>query len=222
MEPILRHIDNLDWVTILLFSSLLFVVIAKNIFYKRFLNFIVLPFNNKYIFMYNKKKKLMNWFHLFFTVFQIMNFALFIFLSWRALSTTNTNSVDSYMYIMVLGALILFLLFKIFLQLGNGFIFGSNKVISELIFKKMSYLNYSGIIMFLSNIVLTYVLKDSIIVIYATILLILTVNVIGWVTLLTNHQKYIARNFIYFILYLCALEIAPFVIIGSYLNDWSL
>ena len=73
-------------------------------------------------------------------------------------------------------------------------------------------------IMFIANVVLAYIVKDSQTVIYITFFLILLVNTIGWVTLLRNHQNFIAGNFFYFILYLCALEIAPWVIIGSYLN----
>ncbi|MBT8297643.1 MAG: DUF4271 domain-containing protein, partial [Maribacter sp.] len=73
MEPILRNIVVTDWITILIFLSLLFVVLVKGVFYTRFLNFIILPFNNKYIFMYNKKEKLLNWFNLFFGLFLIIN-----------------------------------------------------------------------------------------------------------------------------------------------------
>jgi hypothetical protein len=103
--------------------------------------------------------------------------------------------------------------------MGNGFIFGSSKAISELIFKKLSYLNYTGIVMFLANCILAYVARESQFIVYAAILLILLINVIGWVTLLKNHQKFITNYFFYFILYLCALEIAPFIIIGSYLKQ---
>jgi hypothetical protein len=110
-------------------------------------------------------------------------------------------------------------LVKVALQLGNGFIFNANKTISELIFKKLSYLNYSALIMFVANTLLCYVFKESEVVVYTASFLILLINAIGWVTLLRNHQNFLAANFFYFILYLCALEIAPFVIIGSYLND---
>ena len=220
MEPLLRHIENIDWVTILIFSSLLLIVIAKSTFYNRFLNFIILPFNNKYIFMYNKKDKLNNWFHIFLTGFQIINFSLFLFISWRIFyGSIETQDMNQYVFPVILGSVLGFLILKVFLQLGNGFIFRSNKVISELIFKKLSYLNYSGIIMFISNVILSYVMKDSKPVVYITFFLILSINAIGWITLLRNHQKFIANNFFYFILYLCALEIAPWVIIGSYLND---
>ena len=220
MEPLLRQIENIDWVTILIFSSLLLIVVAKSTFYNRFLNFIILPFNNKYIFMYNKKDKLINWFHIFLTIFQIINFSLFLFLSWKVFfGSEETDDMNLYIYPAILGSVLMFLVLKISLQLGNGFIFKSNRVISELIFKKLSYLNYSGIIMFIANAVLSYVLKDSKAVVFVTFFLILSINTIGWITLLRNHQKFIAHNFFYFILYLCALEIAPWVILGSYLND---
>ena len=170
--------------------------------------------------MYNKKEKLINWFHIFFTVFQVFNFSLFLYLSWKAIfGPLKEPDLNSYLYPIILGTLFLFLVVKVLLQLGNGFIFNSNKIISELIFKKLSYLNHSGLIMFMANIILTYVFKDSKAVIYGTFFLILLINGIGWVTLLRNHQKFIANNFFYFILYLCALEIAPWVIIGGYLRD---
>ncbi len=217
MEPILRTVNTFDWVTVLIFSSLLFLVIAKGLFYGRFLNFIILPFNNKYIFMYNKKDKLANWFHIFFTIFQLINFSLFVYLARNILLGLGQNRYPL-LFLVITGFILLFFVLKIALQLGNGFIFGSSKVISEIVFKKLSYLNYSGLVMFLANVILSFVLPGSKVVVFASILLIILINVIGWVTALQNHQNFIVNNFSYFILYLCALEIAPLVIIGSYLN----
>ena len=208
----------MDWITILIFLSLLFVVLAKGVFYTRFLNFIILPFNNKYIFMYNKKEKLINWFNLFFGLFLIINFSLFLYLGRNILFEPVQNSAII-VFPLILGSLVLFLFIKLALQMGNGFIFGTQKTISEVIFKKLSYFNYSGLIMFAANVILTYIAIGSKVVFYVAFLLILLVNVIGWITILRNHQKFITSNFFYFILYLCALEIAPFILIGSYLID---
>ena len=218
MEPILRATEGVDWITILIFISLLFVVIAKGLFYNRFMNFVILPFNNKYIFMYNKKEKLMNWFHLFFSAFQVINFSLFMFYVWKIFGSTEKEAYP-YIFPVILGCILAFVMLKTFLQLSNGFIFGTSKPISEIIFKKLSYLNYSALIMFIGNVVLTYIVKDSQVVIYVAIFLILLVNGIGWVTVLRNHQKLVINNFFYFILYLCALEFAPLIIIGSYLKQ---
>ena len=218
MEPLLRNIVVMDWITILIFVSLLFVVLAKGVFYTRFLNFIILPFNNKYIFMYNKKEKLLNWFNLFFGLFLIINFSLFLYLGRNILFEPSQNSVIV-VFPLILASLVLFLFIKLALQMGNSFIFGTQKTISEVIFKKLSYFNYSGLIMFVANVILTYIAIGSKAVFYVAFLLILLVNVIGWITIIRNHQKFITSNFFYFILYLCALEIAPFILIGSYLID---
>ncbi len=218
MEPVQRVINNIDWITVIIFSSILFMVIAKNLFYNRFLNFIILPFNNKYIFMYNKKDKLLNWFNIFFTIFQLLNFSLFIYLASNILSNSESDKYPVFFSI-ILGVLFLFLIGKILLQMGGGFVFNNNKIISEFIFKKLSYLNYSSIIMLAANIILTYVLKDSKIIVFVSIFLIVVVNVIGWITIIKNYQKVISGYFFYFILYLCALEIAPIVIIANYLKD---
>jgi len=218
MEPVQRVIHNLNWITVIIFSSILCIVIAKNLFYNRFLNFMILPFNNKYIFMYNKKDKLINWFNIFFTLFQLLNFSLFIYYASNILSNSNSE-LYFLVFSIILGFLVLFLFGKILLQLGSGFIFNNNKIISEFIFKKLSYLNFSSIIMLAANIVLTYVFKDSKIVVFVCIFLVVVVNIIGWITIIKNYQKIISGYFFYFILYLCALEIAPFVIIANYLKD---
>ncbi len=217
MEPILRAANSEDWITIILFGSLLFVLAAKTMFYSRFLNFMILPFNNKYIFMYNKKEKLYNWFHILFTIFQVINTSLFLFLAWKSYEKPESNNYP-FIFPIILLVFFLFLTVKVLLQLTNGFIFGSQKTFSEIIFKKLSYLNYSGLILFIANIVLSFVYVDSNTVVVLALILFLGVNIIGWVTVLKNHQKLITAYFFYFILYLCALEIAPLVIMGSFLK----
>ncbi|WP_350289885.1 DUF4271 domain-containing protein [uncultured Croceitalea sp.] len=218
METIYRNVDSLDWITLIIFISLILLALGKYLFKGMFSNFIILPFNNKYVTLYNKKGKLFNWFHLLLTFFQLINFSLFIFLAKNSLSS---QKIDSYpiFFFLVLGILIIYLLVKIGIQMANGFVFNANELVTGLIFNKISYFNYSSCIAFLANIILTYILKDSKPVVYLSIFCILFINGIGLVNALRNHQKLISINIFYFILYLCALEIAPLVLIGSYLND---
>lgn len=211
MEPISRSVVSTDWITVVIFASLFFAVVAKQVSYARFLNFIILPFNNKYIFMYNKKDRLFNSFNILFGVFQLLNYSLFIYLC-RPLWQDPAEEIFPFLYIVIFGLLLTFSLIKLFLQLANGFFFNNTKLVSELIFKKLSYLFYSSIIVFLANICLVYIFKDSRLVIYITAFLVIAVNLVGWVTILKNYQKEITTKFFYFILYLCALEIAPIVI----------
>ncbi len=171
--------------------------------------------------MYNKKEKLLNWFNIFFTLFQVINISLFIYLclGWYYEENQATLGQTAYVYPWILMAVIGFLGIKSVLQLGNALIFNSGGVIGEVVFKKISYLNFSAVIAFLANILLCYVFKNSTVIVYGAGLLILLINALGWWAVLKNHQKFLVDNFLYFILYLCALEIAPLIIIGSYLND---
>ncbi len=218
MEPVYKTLTSADWITMILFSSIVFLVISKSLFYQRFMNFIILPFNNKYIFMYNKKDKLLNGFQIFFTFFQLLNSALFVYLAQHILWSPETGDYP-FIYPVILGMIIGFIAVKVFLQLSNGFVFNNTRTISELIFKKLSYFNYSALVMFLANVLLTYLFKDSKAVVIAGFLLVILINVMGWFAVLKNHQKFITSHFFYFILYLCALEIAPFVIIANYLKQ---
>ncbi|RAJ13707.1 DUF4271 domain-containing protein [Arenibacter echinorum] len=221
MEAILRNEYTVDWITIILFSSIFFMVLAKTTFYSRFLNYIILPFNNKYIFLYQKKDKLFNWFNIFFSIFQLLNFSLFLYFTYTIFFKIPEEQ-QFVAYGIIFISLFSFFTIKILLQLGNGFIFNINKVISEIIFKKLSYLNYSGIVMLFANLLLNFVFRESKAVVFISLLLVFLINAIGWTTTLRNHQKFIASNFVYFILYLCALEIAPIIVIGNYLIDRNL
>ncbi|MCM4150696.1 DUF4271 domain-containing protein [Arenibacter sp. N53] len=221
MEAILRNQYAVDWITVILFCSIFFMVLAKTTYYSRFLNYIILPFNNKYIFLYQKKDKLFNWFSIFFSIFQLLNFSLFIYFINKIFFQSPVEHQFE-VYLIICTSLFLFLVIKILLQFGNGFIFNANKTISEIVFKKLSYLNYSGIVMLFANLILNYVLQESKAVVFISILLVFIINTIGWITTLRNHQNFLASNFVYFILYLCALEIAPIIIVGNYLIDRSL
>lgn len=217
MEPVLRNFHGSDWITLALLAGLLLLVMAKGIFHGRFLNFAVLPFNNKYLLMFNKKDKLLNWFHVFLSLFLAVNLALFVYLSYNILFPGKLAGPT--LFVMVLSGFLGYMFLKGFLQLANGFIFDNYALSTELMFQKISYFTYSGLAMFMANILLSYVFRDSKIVVYVACLAILLINGIGWATILKNHQKQISSNFVYFILYLCALEIAPLVLITSFLKD---
>ena len=105
------------------------------------------------------------------------------------------------------------------MQLLGGLILEFSKVTNALVFKKMTYLNYSALVMFFANLLLGYVVKDSKVVVFISIGLIFLINCIGWISIVKIHQKLIASHLFYFILYLCTLEFAPFLIIANLLND---
>lgn len=216
MEAEVRFLQQTDWITVILLVSILLVVIAKQLFQGRFLNFIILPFNNKYITLYSKKDRMLHGFHILMTGFQFLNTALYFYFSYKVLFLSGEDRSDILIYVMILGVLVLFFILKLILQLANGFVFSNTKLVADFIFKKMTYLNYSGLVMLISNIVLGYIFPGSKIVVFSSLFLVFLINVIGLIRILKNHQKLISGYFFYFILYLCALEIAPLIFILNY------
>jgi hypothetical protein len=71
----------------------------------------------------------------------------------------------------------------------------------------------------LANVLLTYVFIDSRLVLYLSLAVVFLILTIGWVTIIKTHLKFLTSYFFYFILYLCALEIAPVIILVNYLKD---
>ncbi|MAU25820.1 MAG: DUF4271 domain-containing protein [Muricauda sp.] len=217
MNPIARTIEPVDWMTILIFLGLLLLTLGKYLYQTRFMNFLILPFNNKYISLYNKKGRLLSWFHLLMTLFQIINISLFAYLALRTMMPDLLARMSS-PFLMILAITTLFLSIKIILQLTKGYVFNTQSLVKEIIYHKLSYFNYSGLIMFAINIFIIYVADSPKHMIYGGIFLIMIINIIGLVNILKNHQKVIISNVFYFILYLCTLEIAPFVLISGYLK----
>ncbi|WP_298793430.1 DUF4271 domain-containing protein [uncultured Allomuricauda sp.] len=217
MNPIYKVVDSMDWMTIVLFLSMVILALGKYLFQGRFLNFIILPFNNRYVVLHSKKGRLLNWFHIMLTLFQLINFSLFLFLVIQSFFGADEDPLLSFFVIM--GVVVLFQLVKLALQFVKGYVFNTQSLIAELLFNKTSYLNYSSLIMFAANVVLIYIAGSSKIVFYVAFILIVSINAIGFIKLLKNYQKAIVPNLFYFILYLCTLEIAPLVIVGTYLKD---
>ena len=218
MEALERTLYSNDWITAVFLLSLFCLVFARAFFLSRFQNFMILPFNNKYIFLYNKKDRLVHGFHLALTLFGFLNLCLYLVLAGGMLSGQILEP-EGYVLLSVGGVLAGFFLFKMGLQFVGGFVLEYSDLTSALIFKKMTYLNYSALVMFAANLLLGYVDRDSNLVLFTSIFLILGINGIGWISILKFHQKLISSNLFYFILYLCTLEIAPFLIIANLLKD---
>jgi hypothetical protein len=76
--------------------------------------------------------------------------------------------------------------------------------------QKASYRNYIALLLFPINVVLYYNQSPPDLLFNVLIFLILTANLFTYLTSLKNHQNLLVGKLFYFILYLCALEIAPY------------
>ena len=84
---------------------------------------------------------------------------------------------------------------------------------NDYLFQKITYKNYLGLILLPINILLIYVVTPSKSIFFVAISLLFIVNLMGFLESVKSHLSLIKSNLFYFILYLCALEIAPYLIL---------
>ncbi len=216
MELELRFQHIPDWTIGLLFLSLVLMSLSKIVYPQRHLSFSNLISHNKFVFVYNKKQAFIHPFQWFWGLFAVINCSLFLFFFVPIF--LENSSVININYLTCFSLVSGFVVIKAILQNIHGWLFGNKKLLNEIVFKKNSFFNYGSMVLFTANILYAFISFNAKLLFYSSLFLFVSITLIGWILILRNYQKYILHNVFYFILYLCALEIAPFLIIASIFN----
>ena len=207
----IREIISYEWFTVFMVLGLVFITMAKVMFTDRFLEFVGVLGNSKYLKLYTKDQKFIDFFDalLFFNL--VVSLSIFGYLSYLTLEPTQSFELDVFLKL-ILGITSLALI-KILIERLIGSLFEIDKIIESYLFQKTSYKNISGFLLLIINALLLYTISPSKKIILAVILILLLINLIGFMTSFRNHQKVVTSNIFYFILYLCTLEIGPYLIL---------
>ncbi|GAA4273435.1 DUF4271 domain-containing protein [Aquimarina gracilis] len=212
MEIITREILSTNWLTILFLISLGLLVTAKGLNSLRFSDFMMLFNNNKYIISYQKPNKLSSPFNAVLLILQIASASLFIFLCLHVfeLELASFEITLFFKITIVYGVTIMF---KLLVEKIVATIFSIDDIIDEYLFYKISYRNFMGVILLPINIVFVYALQPTKIIFIVLFALLLILNLIVLISFYRKNENVILNHLFYFILYLCALEIAPYFIL---------
>lgn len=207
----LREVISNEWFTVFIVLGLVAITLSKQLFSIRFNDFIAVLGNSKYLKIYARDQKFIDGFEslLFFNL--IISLSIFGFLSYSTIM--DLTRFDLLTFFKIAFAISALVLIKVLLERLIGSLFEIDKLIDSYLFQKTSYLNFSGIVLLPINILLLYSITPSKLIIYVSIGLIILINSVGLITSFKNHQKLILNNLFYFILYLCALEIGPYLIL---------
>ena len=212
----MREVISNEWFTILIVLCLAVLAVAKFAYNKRFSDFISVIGNSKYLKIYARDQKFIDQFDALLFVNLIISSSIFVYLAYTTLVEQLVFEMGLFFKIMVgLGGLILI---KILLERLIASVFDIDELIDSYIFQKTNYKNYLGLILLPVNIILIYSLTPNKLIILIFLGLLFLVNAIGFLTSFRTHQKLILNNWFYFILYLCALEIGPYVILYKVFN----
>ena len=198
----IRDIISNDSLTLILLGSFLYLIILK-----RF---------NPTIFDQNlsfKKKELIN---------KISNSLLgiktleilynFLFISNLSILLTffKNKNFELFVYYELLGFVSIFYVVKIMLDFSIGRLFSISELMKNYIWQKLVYHNSLGILLLLFNFLIAYSIFDGYYMTLISIYISLVFLLFSYCSIYFSMKKVIIKNWFYFILYLCTLEIIPY------------
>ena len=203
-----RIIENKDWATILFVVSLALIAITKSVFENRFNEFIKLIYSDKYIKIYKDTSQLTSWFNVILFLVQIISFTFFIQIILAHFGIVSKT--DGLIYIRIFTLLGVFILSKFIIEKIIATAFNIEEFEELINFYKISYRSYIAICILPINLFLFYNNSAS----HSSYLLfigsVILLNLFTYLISLKNYQNLLFSKMFYFILYLCALEIAPY------------
>jgi len=206
---VIRVIPSNELFTVLLFIGMAIIAVAKLTAPKRFADFSLVVVNYKYLNIYTRDQKFFDKFDALLFGNLVLSASVFCYIVYQQVYNVHTVSMDVMIKIAV--GISAFLLIKVFLERFLAHIFEIEGLIDAYLYQKTSYKNFLGLILIPINALLLFTFSPTILLIYTFIGLLVLVNLVGLITSFKRHQNLIKNDLFYFILYLCALEIAPYL-----------
>jgi len=204
-----RILISNDWITIILLIIIGLLIYNKTKHPVRFKSLQTLLYNNSYINNYSKSTPLiLNAFNItfYFIFILIASLLLFVIINLYSLTPNNNES-----FIIIILYVFSFVIIRSIIGILLAFLFEKENEQQYFTFTKLSYLgNFCLLILplLIINFYINSVYFSQFLIIIAILLLLFY-----YFLQIKNNQKFVFGKMFYFILYLCALEISPFIII---------
>ena len=214
----LRDFFTQDLYIALILLSLIVIVVVKQLFSIRFNDFLSIVWNDRYLKLYNRERKKIDLFNLLLFINFVIMTGVFSLILYKVFNTAFLD--DNILTLLLLfGCIagIVFLKYLIERFVANTFEFSGT--IKNYAFYKITHKNLSGLTLLCINISLLFSQLQQEIVIYVAIGIFLLINISGFIRFIKVYQKPIVDHIFYFLLYLCALEIGPYVILYKVFKD---
>ena len=203
-----RIIESLDWVTLIMVGCILIIAILKVIYPKRFNDFIRLPVSNNYFLAKGKSEELRHPFSILLFVIQLISISLFVNLFFLEKGKANVL-----LFLQILFVVFVFIIVKTSIEKIIGTIFSIEKLIDHYIYEKLSYRNFLSLLLIITNLIFYFSIKPDLNTLLILTGILFLVNMLILSYSYKNYRSLIFSNLFYFLLYICALEISPYLIL---------
>lgn len=212
MLPEIRNWASTDWVVGILTFALILLSSLRVLYPKRFHEFSLLAITDKYFSLPASQYRLVDPFNAILLSFQVLVISIFWVL-YQSKHGEEGFQLDIWYFLQILSLLVLFLTGKFLFEQFLGWLFNISGLIERFLFEKLSYLGLICVILFGFCWIVLLADPDSWALYVVGAGLVAGVYLISLLSSFKRNWSLIFRHFFYFILYLCALEIAPFVLL---------
>ena len=188
--------------------ALLLVVFIKSTFEKRFFDFSRIIVSDKYHRIYKDSSNILSLFTIFIFIVNIISLAFFIQLV--AVYYGLAIPSDWVLFIRISTLLTVFILVKYLIEKIVATIFGIEEIMDEYNLTKVNYRTYVGLLLLPLTVVMYYNSGLSHALIVPLSVLLIGINLFTYAITFVRYQNFVLSKLFYFILYLCAFEIAPY------------
>jgi hypothetical protein len=214
-----RILENKDWATAMFVLAFAIVAITKSAYETRFSEFSKLIFSDKYAKIY-RDGNLKSGFTIGLFFVQVISFAFFIQLTLNIFDKT-IEKTDYILFIQIATALLYFILAKHLIEKIIATSFNIDEFVDLFNLQKVTYRTYIGILILPINAILFYYDQIPKSIPLTIIAISLCISLYSYFISIKTYQNAIISKLFYFILYLCALEIAPYYFLYYWITKGS-
>lgn len=212
MEFLERNIISKDLFTFLFVGVFISFTFLRNIFPKRFIEFLKLPITDKYFYVEGKDNAVYHPFNICLFIIQIVAFSMVAYF-WITQKPKFNFLENKWLFLQLFTAFGIFATGKYFIEKILAVLMNVETILDRFLYEKLSYTNLIAVLILLFCFFINYSPIHFEASTSLLILLIISLYALVIFSIVKRNTKVILGHFFYFILYLCALEIAPYIIL---------
>jgi hypothetical protein len=208
-----RIILDTDWVFYVMLTCLVLISFSKYFNESKFFDLLTVLSSKKFfVTAYREDTLILNRFNVLLLFNQLLVFSLLVYLLSHTVVKTELGT-DFLFFLKILAVFGLFIFVKFGFDTLLGYIFRISQFVIEFNLVKLTYRNFLGLLLipFVFFLYVSTPLSKTDGIIIGTIIII--INGYAFIRAFLNFRKFVQPHLFYFILYLCALEIAPYAIL---------
>ena len=207
----LRYVENRDVIILLLVVAVGLIAISRMVFPTLFQEFISLPVNDKFTRLREKEISIVHPFQLLLYLVHMITLGMactYFYITWQESGGFDWSFFGQFcaIYIVIVAG-------KVFIEKILASLFKLSDLIDLWHFNKLTWRNYLTIILYFIVLVVVFQREFTLNGWWFILLAGLAINVIVNIRLYWRYRAMLGASLFYFLLYLCALEIAPYLVL---------